>query len=233
MSGEHAAWSVPGESIEAVCFDLDDTLYDYHEYARAGLRAAADRLERLTGQSVHEELQRLYFEQGRTQGTFDALLDRHEIQVQEDADALVEDLVDAYHAAADPLDPYPETERVLSRLGREYELGLITDGRNGRAKLRRLGIEDHFEVVVVGPELDRSKRDPVVFQRAISGLDGEPERTVYVGDDPRVDFRVPNRLGMATIRLRRGRYADLEPDGTGGAPDAEIDHLDAVPALVT
>ena len=231
MNGEWARQSGSATTIEAVCFDLDDTLYDYHEYARAGLRAAADRLERLTDQSLHEELCRLYFAEDRTQGTFDALLDRHEISA-EDPDALVDDLVEAYHAASDPLDPYPETEQVLSRLGSTCELAVITDGRNGRAKLRRLGIADHFEVVVVGPELDSSKHERTVFDAAFADIAGEPRQTVYVGDDPRVDFTIPNRLGMATIRVRRGRYADLEPAGSEARPDVEVETLDELHDMV-
>ena len=50
--------------VSCVCFDLDDTLYDYREYARMGLEAAADRLEADTGERYHDDLHRLYFEEG-------------------------------------------------------------------------------------------------------------------------------------------------------------------------
>jgi len=210
-------------TIRAVCFDLDDTLFAYRKYARAGLRAAADRLEARTGEEVHEELLRLYFTEGITDGTFDRLLDRHDR-----SPALVDDLVDAYHDANTPLSPYPETEPVLSTLSEDYRLGLITDGRGGHAKLRRLGIRSYFDAVVVTPDIGSSKRKPDPFERALSTLSVSADAAVYVGDDPRFDFRHPNDLGMTTVRLSRGRYSDLEPETDAAVPDREIPHLEAL-----
>ncbi|ACV10669.1 HAD-superfamily hydrolase, subfamily IA, variant 1 [Halorhabdus utahensis DSM 12940] len=210
-------------TIRAVCFDLDDTLFAYRKYARAGLRAAADRLEARTGEEVHEELLRLYFTEGITDGTFDQLLDRHDRNSK-----LVDDLVDAYHDANTPLSPYPETEPVLSTLSEGYRLGLITDGRGGHAKLRRLGIRSYFDAVVVTPTIESSKRESEPFERVLSTLSVSADAAVYVGDDPRFDFENPNHLGMTTVRLRRGRYSDLEPKTDAAVPDREIPHLEAL-----
>jgi putative hydrolase of the HAD superfamily len=207
-------------TVEVVCFDLDDTLYDYHEYAEAGLRSAADLLEARTGEPLHDDLHDLYFEAGVTDGTFDCLLDRHDLPA-----GLVDDLVEAYHSSTESLAPYDDTVDVLSALASNHRLGLITDGRGGHAKLQRLGIGDHFDVVLVTPTIGQSKHEPTVFERTLSELSVKPSDAAYVGDDPRVDFRVPNELGMRTVRLRRGRYVDLEPTEEAAAPDHEIDEL--------
>lgn len=222
----HDSVALDPEAVEAVCFDLDDTLFDFTQYVRAGLREAADRIEARTGEALHDELLALYFEEGVRERTFDHLLDRHDLDVP------VDDLVDAYHDSTGDLAPYEDAEETLARLDDAYDLGLVTDGRNGRAKLRQLGIGDYFDAVVVAHAHGLAKReDPAVFRRALDALDAPPEAAVYVGDNPRTDFRVPNRLGMATVRLRRGRYDDLEPRH-GEVPDAEIDALDAlVPIL--
>lgn len=220
-------------AIEAVCFDLDDTLYEYERYASAGLDAAADRLESLTGRRYHDALRRLYFDAGVTAGTFDALFDRHGLVERHGIDpSVVGELVDAYHGAESPLEPYPETEAVLSRLGGEFALGLITDGRGGHAKLRRLGLTDRFDEVLVTPIVGRSKRERAVFEHVLDRLSAPASAAVYVGDDPRIDFRVPNELSMTTVRLRRGRYADFDPDDEAAAPDHEIGSLDELPALL-
>lgn len=208
-------------TVRAVLFDLDDTLFAYREYARAGLRSAADRLAEKTGARYHEELERMYFEEGITEGTFDRLLDRHDLSAD-----LTQALVDAYHDATSPLSPYPETERVLSELGDRYQLGLVTDGRGGHAKLKRLDIEEYFDAVMVTPTVDATKGDPQVFETVLSTLSVPADSAVYVGDDPRFDFQVPNDLGMETIRVRRGRFADLEPDDEAQTPDLELDSLD-------
>lgn len=207
-------------TVRAVCFDLDDTLYDYHEYAEAGLRSAADLLESRTGKSVREDLFELYFDAGVTDGTFDRLLEGSETPP-----GLITDLVAAYHDADTPLASYEKTEEVLSLVGKNHKLGLITDGREGHAKLDRLGIADHFGAALVTPTIGRSKHDIEVFDRVLSELSVPPAHAMYVGDDPRVDFRVPNELGMVTVRLRRGRYVNLEPSDPASEPDHEIDDL--------
>lgn len=204
----------------AICFDLDDTLYEYREYARAGLASAADRLEDLTGQNHYEELETMYFEDGITDGTFDRLLQRHGYPAE-----FSEDLVTAFHDATSPLQPYSETVSVLSDLSSRYKLGLITDGREGESKLRRLSITDYFDEILVTPTTDFSKRHSVVFEWMLDTLGVAPRESVYVGDDPRVDFEMPNHLGMRTVRLRRGRYKDLDPESSSAVPDHEIEEL--------
>lgn len=216
------------DRIESICFDLDDTLYAYRQYARAGLEAAADRLEAETGERYLAELFEIYFDEDRTEGTFDLLVEREAIDTE-----VIDELVEAFHGATTPLTPYPETEAALARLTGAHALGLITDGRGGHEKLRRLGIRDQFDSVLVTPAVGSSKHDPTVFEHMLSDLSVDPERAVYVGDDPRVDFAAPNELGMTTVRLRRGRYRALEPATDAATPDHEIRHLEAIPYAVT
>lgn len=213
-------------SLAAICFDLDDTLFDYEQYIEAGLREAAAVIESETGTDFEPELLALYFEEDVRDGTFDALLDRHDLPGE-----LTPQLVEAYHDSSGPLTPYDETETVLSTLGDSYRLGLITDGRNARSKLRRLGLTDHFETVFEGPAHGVDKTDVRPFLDVLSELDVDPEDTLYVGDNPHTDFRHPNDLGMYTVRLRRGRYVDRDPRD-GEAPDHTIDSLAELLELV-
>ncbi len=211
-------------TLQAVCFDLDDTLYDYRQYAYEGLKAAATTLESQTGRDRQKELLALYFVEDTEIGTFDALIERHDLDP-----GLVEDLIEAFHDATTPMRPYPATEPVLEHLEEEYLLGLITDGREGQTKLDRLDLDSYFDATLVTPTIDSSKHDPGVFERIFTELDIRPEQAVYVGDDPRVDFRVANELGMGTIRLRRGRYRDLDPERENAAADHQILTLSELP----
>lgn len=212
--------------VEAVCFDLDDTLFDFTQYVRAGLRSAADRIEERTGERLHDEVLALYFEESVRDGTFDRLLARHELGVS------VAELVDAYHDSTGPIDPYPDAERALARLAGEYDLGLITDGRNGREKLRRLGLTGYFDAVVVAHEHGLRKReDAETFERALDALGVSPRDAIYVGDNPRTDFHVPDRLGMHTVRVRRGRHTDRDAR-PAETPDAEVESLDSLLGLL-
>lgn len=214
-------------TAKAVCFDLDDTLYPYAEYARSGLRNAADELAAVTGEHYREELFELYFERDVSEGTFDRLLAEQDLPAE-----LADRLVEAYHEAVGPLEPYDDTRSVLQDLSESYRLGLVTDGRNGLAKLDALGLRPVFEAVVVTPPLDLTKAQREPFDRVTEALDIEYGEMVYVGDDPRVDFAVPNRLGAGTVRLRRGRYTDYSPPSETAVPDAEIEALGDLPMVL-
>lgn len=216
----------PDSSLAAICFDLDDTLFDYEQYIEAGLREAAAVIESETGTDLESELLTLYFEDDVRDGTFDVLIDRHDLP-----DGLTPRLVEAYHSSSEQLTPYDETERVLSTLGDTYRLGLITDGRNARSKLRRLGLTGHFETIFEGPAHGIDKTDVRPFREVLSELDVDPEGTLYIGDNPHTDFRHPNALGMYTVRLRRGRYVDRDPRD-GESPDAVIDSLSELLTLL-
>jgi len=210
----------------AVCFDLDGTLFDDRQYVRAGLERAGEVYADRTGIDLTAAFLRAYFQSDATDATFDAVLaDRgHSLDV-------VSELVDAYHANDAPLVPFPDAERTLAALDDDYALGLVTGGRNGRAKLRRLGLADYFDAVVVATELDATKREPEPYEAALRALGVSAAETVYVGDRPELDFPRPRALGMWTVRVRRGQYAGRVPTGDA-VPDVTVDSLDAVPEAV-
>jgi len=214
-------------TASAVCFDLDDTLYPYAEYARSGLRNAADELAAVTGEHLREELFDLYFEEEVTEETFDRLVAENDLPAE-----LVDRLVEAYHDAVGPLEPYDDTVPVLEELDERYRLGLVTDGYNGLRKLDALGLRPKFDAVVVTPPLNLTKAQREPFDRVTGSLDIDHEEMVYVGDDPRVDFGVPNRLGAGTVRLRRGRYTHLSPATETAEPETEVASLAELPAAL-
>ena len=210
---------------EAILFDLDGTLFDDRQYIRGGLRHAGSVLDARTGVDLTDELLEAYFERGCTESTFDTVLDEHGLPTD-----LVPTLVDAYHNNPAELWPFPDAVPALDGLAETCDLGVITGGTNGREKLDRLGLDDYFELVYVTPERENSKRSPAVFESALDALDLPPVAAAYVGDRPSLDFPEPNRLGMTTIRITRGRYA--EADATGdGRPDYTVDGLDELLTL--
>lgn len=208
--------------IRAVCFDLDGTLFDDEQYVRGGLRAAADTLEKRTGQSLHEEFESAYFDEKIREGTFDHVLSRQGISMDH-----VPALVEAYHANTATLAPYPETEQVLGRLKSGYRLGLLTGGRNGRAKLERLGLTDYFDTIVVAPNRGLTKDNLESFHYLLDSLNVQPDSAVYVGDRPALDIAQANRLGMTTVLVRRGIWS-RDPDERIEKPDAIVEQLEEI-----
>jgi putative hydrolase of the HAD superfamily len=213
--------------VRAVGFDLDGTLFDDRQYVRMGLDAAARELESRTGVDARDEFHEAYIERGICERTFDHVLDEHGLPAE-----LVDDLVRAYHAHEGDLSPYDETGPVLEALADEYRLGLLTGGTNGREKLDRLGIASHFDAVVVAAGADVTKRDSESFVELLDALDVRPSETAYVGDRPEIDFVHPNDLGVVTVRIALGRFADVPAANENEEPDVTIESLDELPELL-
>ena len=212
--------------MDALCFDLDGTLFDDRQYVRAGLLAAAEVVSRERGVDISAELLSAYFQRGLTERTFDRVLDEYGLSTD-----LVPELVTAYHANSAPLVPFPDAESTLERLRPEYDLGVVTGGTNGEAKLDRLGLANYFDTVIVAPGRGWSKREPEPFEAVLAELNATPEETAIVGDRPAVDFAQPNRMGLLTVRVRRGQYAMTTASG-GTEPDVEVDSLSAIPDVL-
>ena len=179
--------------LDAVIFDLDDTLYPEKDYVRCGYRAVSALFP-----NVPDMAQRLWaaFEDGRP--AIDAVLEEEGLQSYKAA------ALEAYRQNEPVLTLYPGARELLRRLGERVKLGIITDGRpeGQRAKLRALCIEPLFDEIIVTDELGGTqyrKPDPTAFRLMSERLGTRYDRMAYVGDNIRKDFIAPEALGMRCI----------------------------------
>jgi putative hydrolase of the HAD superfamily len=198
--------------IEAVLFDLDDTLFDQRAWLTGAWLAVAEAGERL-GLDAGRFFAALVdvAAEGSAQG---AIIDRALTRVGATQD--VGPLVAAFRAHRPPrLALYPGAGAALARLDGRVALGLVTDGDPAiqRSKLRALGIAGRFDAVVLSDELGRDRRKPhrAPFLAALEALGVHPGRAVFVGDRPDKDMAGGNGVGMRTVRVRTGEYA-AQPD---------------------
>jgi putative hydrolase of the HAD superfamily len=205
--------------IEAVYFDLDGTLYDDRQYIKAGLKEAALYLERETGKDFENEIKSIYFDEQKYEKTFDTLVNRNNLSKSH-----VPKMVSAYHNNVADLNLYNKALPVLKKLKQQYKLAIITDGRNGHEKICRLGIETIFDQVLVTPHHDFSKKELAPFEMVANTLSVEHGDTVYIGDNPAVEFYHPNQLGMTTIQIKAGMWGgnDVSESAT---PDIEVSEV--------
>ena len=84
-------------------------------------------------------------------------------------------------------------------------LGLVTNGINSmqRSKIRCMGCEDYFEVVVTSESARCFKPDPRIFQAALDALDVRADQTWFVGDHPINDMDGARRAGMKSVWVDR------------------------------
>lgn len=199
--------------IAAVLFDLDDTLYPQADF----LDAAWDDVARAAAAAgvlpvAFRAALAVVAAQGSDRGR---IIDRA-LELADAGDCHVEPLVATFLAATpDELTPYPGALEAVERVRRRVPVGLVTDGAPDvqRAKLRALGLDDAFDVVVLSDVLGRAfrKPDPAPFLAAARALGVQPSQVVVVGDRPDKDVAGALAAGMEPVRVVSGEYAD-RPD---------------------
>lgn len=240
---------LPGE-IEAILFDLDDTLVDARGSWRAGfaeaiagLHARSPALQRLgSPAAIYDGWFRRYGEEahraagygewrpGFTSEAFERLVAEH---LGPDP-ALAADLVARYRVAAPRhIAIYPDAEPLLGLLGARYPLGLISNGPSElqRPKIEQFALERYFEVLVVSGEFGVRKPDPLIFATALEALGVAPGRAVFIGDNPADDIAGARAAGLAAIWVNRGDWPALDPR-EGAPPHAEVRELREIPSLL-
>ncbi len=222
-------------TIQAVVFDLDDTLYAERDYVRSGYRAVARRLRQtLARDDAFDDWLWRRFEAGQAGGAFDALNEHFQLGL--DARAITE-LVGAYRNHKPDIHPRPGAVELLGRLRSRCRLGLLSDGflPAQHLKLDALGLAPMLDAVVMTEEMGRQcwKPAPDGFE-AIRAMLGVPhESCVYVGDNPAKDFVAPNRLGWRSVQLLCPQQIhSANAAGQGGRPQVVIARLDELEAVL-
>lgn len=223
-------------TLQAIVFDLDDTLYPEKSYILSAFQAVATWTETrlsIPRQRGFAELASLY-EAGVSGNTFDCWLSSHGFSPED----WVPELVKVYRRHDPRIAPYDGVAEMLGRLRGRFRLGLVSDGylEAQKKKLASLRIGEFFDIVVFSDEWGREawKPSPIPFQAALKELKVAGAEAVYVADNPVKDFLGARRAGMWTVRVRRpeGVYSRLEPSSADHAPHVEISSLDQLePAL--
>ena len=222
--------------LRAVVFDLDDTLYPERAFVLSGFRVIAAWVEKHLGISAEVAFVELcqLFEAGIRGNTFDHWLESHGLKAEDWGKQMVQ----VYREHEPHIEPYPEVPEVLRRLRLHYRLGLVSDGfaEVQKRKLIALGLASCFDVIVFSDEWGREawKPNSKPFEIALERLRITGPEAIYVADNPTKDFLGARRMGMWTVRVRRpdGLYSHLEPLSPEHAPDAEIETLSDLEAIL-
>lgn len=193
------------DGIEAVIFDLDDTLYSEKEYVRSGYREIAKYFPQI--EKMEEKLWDAF--EGNKQAINEVLLNEGALTEQNLAES-----VRIYRYHMPDIHLYVGVEELLKRIhSHGKKIGLITDGRpeGQRAKIAALKLGELIDEIIVTDEIGGVKyRKPheKSFKLMQRKLKAPFENMVYIGDNPRKDFEAPEILGMRSIwfRNRDGIY---------------------------
>jgi len=85
------------------------------------------------------------------------------------------------------------------------KMGIITNASHSEARIRglirKVGIEDFFDIVIVSSEVGIRKPDAGIFMKALSALGVEPNESLYIGDRYDYDAIGAENTGMRWILL--------------------------------
>ena len=130
-----------------------------------------------------------------------------------------------FRAERQKVEFYADALPALERLAKRFRLGVIS---NGFANVEAIGIAHHFDAVVSAHEVGVSKPAPEIYAACAQRLGLAPERLLYVGDDPENDIAGPMRAGWSAAWINRSARDWPETVGVSHSAVNQFDRLDGL-----
>ncbi|MCB1772393.1 MAG: HAD family hydrolase [Gammaproteobacteria bacterium] len=208
--------------VEAITFDLDDTLWPCHEVIVAAERACyewlSDAAPRVTRHHSLESLRehRIAFSHRRPDIAHDMTAVRlHALSEVLSDHGYAVDVArrasDVFRAARNRVTPYDEVVDVLRRLRARYTVISVT---NGNSQIEHTPLRDSFDYSLTAAEVGAAKPDPAMFHAASTRCGIGLDRFLHVGDDPVRDVQAARALGIPTVWVDRAATTwppDIDP----------------------
>lgn len=200
---------------KVIFFDLDDTLLDHSLAAKAGATRFYETFRSSFNESLENFLKRWETVSEKYFQSNSPLLklttrERRRARAREffsetlsdlEAEKRFETYVSTYE---ENWNLFPDSLPCLQGL-KNLHLGLITNGEKEqhRSKIERLGLEPHFQTVIISGEVGLAKPNPAIFELAAREARVGLSDCVYIGDRLQTDALAAQAAGMRGIWLDR------------------------------
>ncbi|HJL63482.1 MAG TPA: HAD-IIIA family hydrolase [Candidatus Marinimicrobia bacterium] len=221
--------------LNAVIFDLDNTLLDFMKMKEYAVKAAISGMQeaglKVDAEKAYERIIDMYNEEGwEHQQIFDLFLTETIGHV--DNKLLAAGIVSYRRAREANLQVYPNVNSTLSDLMKMgIKLAVVSDAPSREAWMRLYYLNLHhiFDVVLTFDDSGKRKPSPIPFKIALKKLNCAAENTLMVGDWPERDVEGAKQLGMKTIFAR---YGDTFGTTDSGA-DWDVDDIHQIVEIVS
>jgi len=201
------------EKIEAILFDLDNTLIDFLKFKRETSRAVARAMVTHGLPDNEENIYKKIFETYDKYGieynkTFYRVIKQYNLNINKSEKIQQSAIVSYLKRKFDVLTTYPNVLPTLETLKKTYKLGVVTDAPRNKAWMRLVlsSLDNKFEVVVTFDDTNHSKPSSLPFKKALEKLGVKSEQVLFVGDNPGKDIIGAKNLGMKTCLAKYGLW---------------------------
>jgi len=197
--------------VQAIIFDLDDTLWEVGPVIvraeHAMLAFLAERYPRVldlhTLDSMRDVRARMAIEHPSMRHDFTWLrlesLRRHAREAGY-AEAMAHEAFAVFYRARNEVTLYDDVLPALGELHGRFRLFAIS---NGNADLAAIGLARFFEHALAARDAGMLKPDPRIFGLLLERAGVAPERALHVGDDVVADVEGARRAGVTPVWLNR------------------------------
>lgn len=213
--------------LDAVIFDLDNTLINRKAAFQAYSELFIDRFVELTDPAGRSDL--IEYIRIADQDGYRHKRELYEQFMQElpmkHPETTIDDLLHFWFAeffkSTVLMQGAVEVLTAFKQQG--IKLGLITNGsvHSQNAKLDQAKLRDYFDVIIISDEVQVKKPDKRIFEIALERLDAAAAHTCYVGDHPINDIKGAKDAGLSAIWLS----GFMDWDGSLDEPHAKIKSL--------
>ena len=191
--------------IQAVFFDMDDTLYDTSGFASIARRAAVKSMVhnglQCSEEEGYEHLMEIVREKGSNYSKHFNIL-TNDINGSEDPLIIVNGIITYHNTKFAMLKLQPDSFAILLYLkSKGYKVGLITNGKEFKQweKLIRLGLYPFFDEIVTSESVGVEKPDAKIYQIAMDRLNVTKGTSIMVGNNFDVDIMGAYNAGMQSM----------------------------------
>lgn len=205
--------------VDAVIFDIDNTLMDFMKMKKAAVESAVDYMIDaglvIKKEEMIEKIFKIYWEEGiEDQNIFDKVLVKEFGEI--DYKILAAGIIGYRKAKEAHMTLYPHVKITLTELLRRgIRLGVVSDAPRLPVWLRivSLGLHHYFEKVVTFDDTLERKPSPKPFTKIIELMKIKPERSIMVGDWAERDIVGAKNIGMITAWAKYGNQFDTTSSG--------------------
>lgn len=188
-----------------VFFDVDDTLLDTSTFAETARKAAielmVDKGLPLDKDEAYGVLKTIIRQKGSNYGKHFNIL-TEVVLGHEDPMLVALGMITYHNVKIALLRPFAETIDTLIYLkSQEYRLGVISNGITIKQweKLVRLNVYSFFDEVITSEEVGAKKPDKLIYDVALRKMNGDPEKSIMIGNKFKEDALGAVNAGMSAI----------------------------------